>query len=66
MITIAIIPERPGSAATSYRAVAGKVQSVGPTAGQALDALTAQLDEAEAGTLVVIQNLRPDRYFTTA
>jgi hypothetical protein len=47
-----------------YRAIAGKAQSVGKTPGEALDALTAQLDEASAGTIVVVQQLRPDRYFS--
>ena len=47
-----------------YRAVAGRRQSVGKTPGEALDAMTAQLSSDEAGALVVIQNLRPDTYFT--
>jgi len=66
MTTIAILPENPDSPTSGYRAVAGDKQSVGKTAGQALDALTAQLNEAESGTLVVVQNLRPDGFFTAA
>jgi hypothetical protein len=66
MITNAIVPETPGSPATQYRAVAGKLHSVGKTAGQALDALTSQLGEAEAGTLLVVQHSRPDQFFTAA
>jgi hypothetical protein len=58
------VPDIPGSPTTQYRAVAGKVQAVGKTAGQALDALTAQLDTAEAGTLVVVQHGQSDRFFT--
>ncbi len=64
MTTIAIVPETAGDAGTTYRAVAGNAQSVGKTPGEALDALTSQLDEAETGTLVVVQQLRPDRFFT--
>ena len=64
MTTITILPDNPGSPTTGYRAVAGDLQSVGPTAGQALDALAAQLNETEAGTLAVVQQLRPDSYFT--
>jgi hypothetical protein len=64
MTTVAIMPDIPGSPTTQYRAVAGKVQAVGKTAGQALDALTAQLDAGEAGTLIVVQHGRPDRFFT--
>lgn len=65
MTTVAILPETT-EAGTSYRAVAGEKQSVGRTAGEALDSLTAQLTDEEAGTLVVVQNLRPDHLFTAA
>jgi hypothetical protein len=61
MTTIAIVPEGP-----AYRAVTGAKQSVGKTVGEALDTLTAQLDEAERGTLVVVQSFRPDSFFTAA
>lgn len=64
MTTIAIVPESPGVPATGYHAVAGKVRSVGRTAGEALDALTAQLEEADKGTLVVVQHRQPDEFFT--
>jgi hypothetical protein len=66
LTTITIIPECPGSPPTSYRAVAGKVQAVGKTAGEALDAVAAQLEESEGGTLVVVQYQRPDQFFTAA
>jgi hypothetical protein len=64
MTTVAILPESLGADGPTYRAVAGGIQSVGRTAGEALDALTAQLGEEETGTLVIVQNLRPDRYFS--
>lgn len=64
MTTIVIMPENPNAGETAYRAVSGGAQSVGESPGEALDALTAQLGEEETGTLVVVQNLRPDRYFT--
>lgn len=64
MTAIAILSETAGPAGTTYRAVAGTAQSVGKTPGEALDALTAQLDAAGSGTLVVVQQLRPDRFFT--
>ncbi len=64
MTTIAILPDNPGSPATTYRAVAGKLESVGRTAGEALDGLMAQLDDTTTGTLTVVQQLRPDRFFT--
>jgi hypothetical protein len=65
MTTIAILPEGSGTL-RNYRAIAGDKQSVGKTAGEALDALTAQLDAADRGTLVVVQQYQPDRFFTAA
>ena len=55
MTTVAILPISNSSGEKSYRAIAGDKHSIGKTAGQALDALTAQLDEAEFSTLLVIQ-----------
>lgn len=63
MTTVAILPGNADAGEESYRAVAGKRQSVGKTAGEALDALTAQLSDEESGTLLIVQNLRPDRFF---
>jgi hypothetical protein len=64
MTKVAILPERTDTGGTTYRAVAGDKQSVGRTVGEALDALTTQLPEEETGTLIIVQNLRPDRFFT--
>ena len=47
-----------------YEAVAKSKRSSGKTAGEALDALIGQLSEEEAGTLVIVQNYRPDRFFS--
>jgi len=47
-----------------YRAVAGARHAVAKTVGAALDALAAQLPPEESGTLVVVQNHRPDQFFT--
>lgn len=63
-MTITILPERVGTDGVTYRAISGARQSEGKTAGEALDALAKQLNEEEAGTLVIVQNLRPDRFFT--
>ena len=65
MTTITIVSESNGSP-TSYRAVAGKAQAVGKTAGEALDALAAQLGEADGGMLLVVRYHRPDVFFTAA
>jgi hypothetical protein len=64
MMSVAIVPEPTQSGGRAYRAIAGNQQSIGKTAGEALDALTASLSQEEAGTLIVVQHLRPDRFFT--
>ncbi|HEY7153713.1 MAG TPA: hypothetical protein VH575_07120 [Gemmataceae bacterium] len=64
MTTITIVPEPHAMRETTWRAVAGPRQSVGKTAGEALDALTAQLNPDETGTLLVVQAMRPDPFFT--
>jgi hypothetical protein len=69
MTAVAIVREDTSSGGEpTYRAVShtGKAQSIGRTPGEALDALTAQLGEAESGTLVVVQHMRPDRFFSEA
>jgi len=64
MTTVAIFPEPAQSGPVTYRAIAGSQQSVGKTAGEALDALTSGLPEKEAATLVIVQRQRPDEFFT--
>jgi len=64
MTTISIIPENPGAGETVWRAVAGDKESVGKTVGEALDALTSQLDWEASEALVIVRQLRPDRFFT--
>jgi hypothetical protein len=66
MTKVAIVPIPTGQGALSYRAIAGEKHAQGNTAGEALDALTAQLSADEASTLVIVQSLRPDRFFTAA
>jgi hypothetical protein len=39
---------------------------VGSTPGAALDSLAEQLDENEANTLIVVQNMGPDEFFNAA
>jgi len=64
MTKVAILPIQTETGDVSYRAVAGDKQSLGKTAGEALDALTAQLSEDETSALVIVQSLRPDRFFS--
>ncbi len=63
MTRVAILPVEMDGGVVSYRAVSGDRQSLGRTAGEALDALTALLPEPSRGTMVVVQGLRPDRFF---
>ncbi|HEX8370109.1 MAG TPA: hypothetical protein VF604_16295 [Pyrinomonadaceae bacterium] len=60
MTKITILPED-----KNYRAIAGQKESIGRTAGEALDGLTAQLSQDESGTLIVIQNQRSDKFFNS-
>ena len=64
MTKVAILPEPSVEGETMYRAVSGARQAVAKTVGAALDALTAQLPPEESGTMVVVQNHRPDQFFT--
>lgn len=64
MTNIAILPEPAADGSLLFRAVAGKLQSVGRSAGEALDALAAKLPEKDTGTLVLVQQGKPDRYFS--
>lgn len=66
MTKVAILPEHTDGGPPSFRAAAGGRQSVGRTAGEALDALVTQLPADQAGTIVVVQNLRPDPFFIAA
>ncbi|MBV9389594.1 MAG: hypothetical protein JOZ78_24495 [Chroococcidiopsidaceae cyanobacterium CP_BM_ER_R8_30] len=63
MTTVAILPISDANGEKSYCAIAGDKQSIGKTAGQALDALTTQLGETEFSALLIIQNFRPDSFF---
>lgn len=66
MTNVAIMPVPTEQGDFSYHAIAGERHAQGKTAGEALDAITAQLSADEASTLVIVQSLRPDRFFTAA
>ena len=69
MAAIAIVREEAETGSEAiYRAIAsgGAPQAVGKTAGAALDAILLQLGKEESGTLVMVQPMRPDRFFTEA
>lgn len=66
MTKVMIVADRPHAPDTTFRAIAREAESVGPTPGAALDALNEQLGGKEAGSLIVLQNLGPDEFFTAA
>ena len=66
MIKVATWPVSTAQGDLSYHAIAGEKHAQGKTAGEALDALTTQLPADEASTLIIVQSLRPDRFFTAA
>lgn len=53
MTSVAILPVETASGETEYQAVSGPKRTVGRTAGEALDAMTAILTTNESGTLLV-------------
>lgn len=63
MTHITILPMLNDQGGPVYCAASKGKQSQGATAGQALDALTDQLAETEKGTLVIMQDWRPDQFF---
>lgn len=64
MTTVAILPDQPGTAAEDgFMAVLGKRQARGKTAGAALDAINAQLADDQSASLVLVQSMKPDRFF---
>jgi hypothetical protein len=64
MTKIAIVPEPTESGQVAYRAIAGRQQSVGKTAGEALDALSSLMAGQETGAVVIVQRQQPDEFFT--
>lgn len=64
MTKVAILPVHNPSGGLSYRAITGGKQSIGKTPGEALDALTVQLDDSATGTLIIIQYRHPEQFFT--
>ena len=63
MTKVVVFREGTGAEGATYRAVAGGNQSIGRTAGEALDALTTRLSEEDAETLIIVRKLHPDRFF---
>ena len=63
MTTIAILPVPTEKGGIAYRGISGDKWSQGSTVEEAVDSLTAQLPDDGTRPLVVVQSLRPDRFF---
>jgi hypothetical protein len=63
MTRVTVLRDRVDDGAVTYRAVGGHTQAMGRTAGEAVDALAAQLPEDQTRTLIIVCDLRPDRFF---
>jgi hypothetical protein len=66
MTPVTLLPISDPNNGSSYRAILGDKQSVGKTAGQALDALLSQLNTLSFSGILLIQNFEPDPFFTAA
>ncbi|MEM7134606.1 MAG: hypothetical protein AAF702_50550 [Chloroflexota bacterium] len=64
MTKVIILPVKPLEVNPGYFAISDSAQSFGDTPGQALDALTDQLGDSDTNLLIVVQNQRPDKFFT--
>lgn len=65
MTKVALLPEHADADEITFRAVSARNQSVGRTAGEALDALTTQLSAEDADTLIIVRSLVADRFFAS-
>ena len=63
MTTVTILSVSDQNGDTAYRAFSGDRKSSGKTAGEALDAISAQIGGQETGTLVIVQHRQPDQHF---
>ena len=66
MTKIAVFQENDGAEQLAFRAVTAGSQAMGRTAGEALDALTTQLPDGGADTLIIVRSFRPDQFFTAS
>lgn len=49
-----------------FRAISGEKESYGATVGEALDAVTAELELKGSNAVVYVQDFRPDEFFSEA
>jgi hypothetical protein len=64
MTTVAILPVESETGSPAFEAVAGGCIASGETAGEALDAISAQFPEVGEQSLVLVQRFKPDEFFS--
>ena len=64
MATISVVPDSGTAPARLYRAVTGGREAVGPTVGDAVKAVADQMGDPQETTLIIVQPMQPDRFFT--
>jgi hypothetical protein len=64
MTTITILPESNSPENPSFLAISGTLSSTGKTAGEALDALSVQLEDENGDTLVILHRGCADEFFS--
>lgn len=64
MTTVLVLPNSQNG--KTFRAVSGKNESFGETVGQAIDAMTKELDLNGKNAVVYVQDLSPDEFFNQA
>ena len=65
MTSVAILPITDSSGSVVYRAIAGDRSATGQTAGEVLDALTAQLPSLTPAPLLLLQRFQGNSWFNT-
>jgi hypothetical protein len=63
MTKVAVYHESADRESMPYRAVSGRNQAMGRTAGEALDALASQLPREDIESFVIVRSMGPDRFF---
>jgi hypothetical protein len=66
MTKIGLVEDTGGGDERIFRAITAHHQVMGRTAGEAVDALAAQLPAEETDTLIIVRGLHPDTFFTEA
>lgn len=62
MTTVVVLPNTKNG--ENFRAISGSKESFGATVGEALDAMTKELELAGRNAVVYVQDFQPDEFFT--